>query len=173
MSDSRQAVLVIDMLRGFLQEGFPLFCGHKARAIIPFVVRLLRENPLLERFYLCDSHAPDDAEFKMFPPHCIAGSEQSKLIPELEPYPGIIVPKTRFSGFFKTDLASRLQTLAPERVIVVGVCTDICVLHTVADLRNYDYRVRVPARGVASFDEQAHRFALQHMAKILGAEVVE
>ncbi len=168
---SKEVILIVDMLKGFLQEGFPLFCGQKAREIIPFVVRLLQERPKLERFYLCDNHAPDDAEFKMFPPHCIAGSEGAELIPELAPYPGTIIPKTRFSGFYRTDLAERLQKLAPSRVIVVGVCTDICVLHTVADLRNRDYPVWVPIQGVAGFDEQAHQFVLKHMEKILGAEV--
>ena len=35
------AVIVIDMLRGFLEEGHPLYCGKKARAIIPNIGRLL------------------------------------------------------------------------------------------------------------------------------------
>jgi nicotinamidase-related amidase len=64
------AVIVVDMLRGFLEEGGPLYCGARARGIIPNVQRLLeRESARGSRiFYLCDHHAPDDAEFKMFPP---------------------------------------------------------------------------------------------------------
>ena len=31
------AVLVIDMQRGFLEEGYPLFCGEDARGISPNV----------------------------------------------------------------------------------------------------------------------------------------
>jgi nicotinamidase-related amidase len=54
---------------------------------------------------------------------------------------------------------------------VVGVCTDICVLHTVADARNRDYNVEVPAECVASFDAQEHQWALRHMEKILGAKI--
>ena len=30
-----KAVLVIDMLRGFLEDGYPLYCGAKSRDIIP------------------------------------------------------------------------------------------------------------------------------------------
>jgi nicotinamidase-related amidase len=56
-------------------------------------------------------------------------------------------------------------------VTVVGVCTDICVMHTVADARNRDYAVVVPTDCVATFDPQAHRFALDHMRRVLGATV--
>ncbi|GAC1480176.1 MAG: hypothetical protein PVSMB9_04620 [Candidatus Dormibacteria bacterium] len=60
---------------------------------------------------------------------------------------------------------------------MVGVCTDICVLHTVADLRNRDYAVVVPADAVETFDGPGHpgdevqRFALAHMSQVLGAIV--
>jgi len=46
------------------------------------------------------------------------------------------------------------------------------VMHTVADARNRDYLVEVPADCVATFDQEAHRYALQHMENILGARVV-
>ncbi|MEA3253477.1 MAG: isochorismatase family protein, partial [Chloroflexota bacterium] len=71
-----RTILVIDMLRGFLEEGYPLYCGARARSIIPNIQKLLQEetNQGTKVFYLCDSHTPDDPEFKLFPPHCIEGS---------------------------------------------------------------------------------------------------
>ena len=54
-----------------------------------------------------------------------------------------------------------------------GVCTDICVLHTAADARNRDYAVEVPTDCVASFDPQAHQWALQHMERVLGARLTQ
>ena len=167
------AVLVIDMLRGFLEEGCPLYCGAKAKRIVPNIQGLL-ERELAQGskvFFLCDNHAPDDLEFKMFPPHCIAGTAESELIPELSSYQGEVIPKRRFSGFFETQLEEKLRQLKPEKVIVCGVCTDICVLHTVANARNRDYQVEVPVDCVASFDERAHHSALEHMEKILGAKL--
>ncbi len=167
------AVLVIDMLRGFLEEGYPLYCGGEARSIIPAVQRLLDRE--LARgssvFFICDNHDPDDLEFKMFPPHCIAGTPEAEVIPELAKYPGEVIPKKRYSGFFGTNLEEKLSKLGPEKLIVCGVCTNICVLHTVADARNRDYEVEVPVDCVASFDEAAHRFALEHMEKTLGAKL--
>ena len=167
------AVLVIDMLRGFLEEGYPLYIGAKARRIIPSIQRLLEEELAQNSkvFFICDRHDPDDAEFKMFPPHCIAGTAQTEVIPELAKYAGEITTKRRYSGFFDTALETKLKELKPEKLIVCGVLTNICVLHTVADARNRDYEVEVPLDCVASPDEAMHEFALEHMEKVLGAKL--
>ncbi len=166
-------VLVIDMLRGFLEEGYPLYCGAKARRIIPNVQGLL-ERELTQGskvFFICDHHAPDDPEFRMFPPHCVEGTAEAEVIPELAQYEGEIIPKRRYSAFFDTPLEEKLRELNPEKLIVCGVCTDICVLHTVADARNRDYQVEVLVDCVASVDEKVHYSALEHMEKILGAKL--
>ena len=60
----------------------------------------------------------------------------------------------------------------PDKLVVCGVCTDICVLHTTTDARNRDDLVEVPANCVATFDPDAHKLALLHLQRILGAEVV-
>ena len=54
---------------------------------------------------------------------------------------------------------------------MVGNCTNICVLYTVADARFRDYAVEVPADCVATFDPEAHEFALKQMETVLGAKV--
>ena len=125
-------------------------------------------------FFICDNHDPDDLEFQMFPRHCVKGTEEAQVIPELGDFvtEENLVPKNRYSGFFDTKLGSRLEELGPEKVIVCGVCTDICVLHTAADARNRDYSVEVPTDCVATFDADAHKWALRHIEKILGARVV-
>ncbi|MBI3814508.1 MAG: cysteine hydrolase, partial [Nitrospinae bacterium] len=99
-------------------------------------------------------------------------SVESDIIEELKPFKGRVIPKTRYSGFYNTNLEGILKEIAPEKVIVAGVCTDICIMHTVADLRNRDYTVEVPVNCVASFDEDNHRFALKHIEKALGAKIV-
>ncbi|MBI4186503.1 MAG: cysteine hydrolase [Chloroflexi bacterium] len=169
------AVLVVDMLRGFLEKGYPLYCGDKARRIIPNVQRLLERQ--LARgsrvLFICDHHLPDDLEFRMFPPHCIEGTIEAEVIPELAKYPGEIIPKRRYSGFFNSRLEERLKELRPEKLIVCGVLTHICVLYTVADARNRDYEVEVPVDCVASPDEKAHVFALEQIEKVLGAKLTK
>lgn len=167
------AVLVVDMLRGFLEEGYPLYCGEEARKIIPNIQGLLeKEFPRgLKIFFICDNHDPDDLEFKMFPPHCIAGTPEVEVIPELTKYPGEIIPKKRYSAFFNTKLEERLKQLKPAKLIVCGVLTDICVMHTIADARNRDYYVEVPVNCVAALDEKTQQFSLEHIEKVLGAKL--
>lgn len=169
-----RAVLVIDMLRGFLEEGHPLFCGTRSRRIIPRIQQLLRSelDKGAQVYYLCDHHAPDDPEFAIFPPHAIEGTEEAEVIPELSEFEGQIIPKKTFSGFYETELDKRLGELKPEGLMICGVCTDICVLHTAADAKNRGYKVEVPVDCVASFDDKAHSFALEHMEKILGVELI-
>jgi nicotinamidase-related amidase len=163
-------VLVIDMVKGFLQPGNALYCGDEARGIIPNVQRLIEGEQAADGtvLFLCDTHDPDDLEFEMFPVHCVRGTHEPELIPELAGYEGRIIPKRRYSAFFETDLEATLESLQPDKIIICGVCTDICVMHTAADARNRDYKVEVPVDCVASLDDDAHRAALQHMVKILG-----
>ena len=168
------ALLVVDMLVGFLEPGHNLYCGDDARSIVPRVKRLIegeqaKGTPV---FFICDTHDPDDLEFEMFPVHCVRGTEEAEIIAELAGYPGEVIRKRRYSAFFETDLGERLDELKPEKVILCGVCTDICVMHTAADARNRDYDVEVHMDCVATFDPDAHRSALRHMEKILGAKMV-
>lgn len=170
-------VLVIDMVRGFLEPGHNLFCGDLAREIIPNVKALLEREQAAgsDILFVSDHHDPDDLEFQIFPVHCVKGTEEPNVIEELAGFvtERNLIPKNRYSGFFNTDLARRLEHLRPEKIIVCGVCTDICVLHTTADARNRDYSVEVPSDCVATFDPGAHTWALEHLQKILGARVVE
>ena len=167
-------VIVGDMIRGFCEPGYPLYVGEAIREIIPRVQELLRrETEKGSRIiYICDCHSPDDQEFSMFPPHCVAGSAETEVIPELRQFPGDVVYKNRFSAFYGTDLEKRLQEIGPERVIVCGDCTSICVLFTVADARFRGYAVDVYKDCVADFDPEAHAFALKHMERVLGARLV-
>jgi len=168
-------VIVVDMLRGFLEEGRALDCGPTARAIVPNVRRLLEAERLRgsHLIFLADTHDPDDKEFAVFPPHCVRSTEETEVTPELAGLATEIIPKRRYSGFFGTNLDARLRELAPAKITVCGICTDICVMHTVADARNRDYPVEVPVDCVATFDEEAHRCALQHMERVLGAKLVQ
>ena len=166
-------VLVVDMVRGFCEEGHNLYLGPTIREIIPRIRELLRKEKAKGSriIFLCDTHDPDDLEFKMFPPHCIRGSEEPEVIPELREFADEVIPKRRYSGFFETNLDQRLKELKPDKIIVVGDCTNICVLYTVADARNRDYAVEVAADCVATFDPEAHKFALHQLKTVLGAEV--
>lgn len=170
----RWALLVIDMLRDFVEKEGSLYCGPAASAVVPVVAEEIQQArqqgaPVI---YICDSHRPDDPEFALFPPHCVAGTPGAEVVAPLAPLAGDhLVRKRRFSGFFSTDLDLTLRELSIDSLRVVGVCTNICVLYTVADARLRNYRVTVPRRAVASFDAGAHDWALGQMETVLGAQV--
>ncbi|MDA8064999.1 MAG: cysteine hydrolase [Thermaerobacter sp.] len=170
-----RALVVVDMLRDFVEEGGALDCGPSAREILPRVAQELararREGDLV--IYLADHHRPDDPEFAMFPPHCIAGTRGAQVVDDLAPQAGEwLIPKRRYSGFFATQLDLVLREAGVRELTLTGVCSNICVLYTAADARNRGYAVRVVREGVASFDPEAHRFALGELERTLGATLV-
>ncbi len=170
-----KALIVVDMLNDFIDEKGALYCGPSARAIIPFIRGRLQafrknEDPVI---YLQDSHQQNDREFELFPPHCVSGTWGVEIVRELSPVAGdIIIPKSRFSGFYGTDLENVLKAAAIEQVEVVGVCTSICVMDTVGGLANRDYTITVPRQGVADFDPDFHLFALKRMKQTYGANIL-
>ena len=113
-------VLIIDMVKGFLESG-NLYCGDDSRAIIPNVTKLLDseiENNS-DLIFICDSHELGDLDFQMFPVHCLAGSSETELIPELAKYDGLRIDKKRYSAFYETELANHLERLNPNKVIMI------------------------------------------------------
>ncbi|MBN2324737.1 MAG: cysteine hydrolase [Spirochaetes bacterium] len=175
MGKTRKALIVVDMLNDFIDENGPLFCGKEARAIVPFIGALIdeyrREGGLV--VYLCDSHRKDDREFDRFPPHCVTGTRGAEVIPELAPSAGdTVIRKSRYSGFYGTDLEEVLEKNGVLEVGVVGVCTSICVMDTVGGLANRDYGITVYEGGVADFDPESARCAMARMRRVYGVRVV-
>jgi nicotinamidase-related amidase len=170
-----RALVVVDMIHDFADPSGALYCGSSMPPVIDVIkgeiarARTARE-PVV---YLTDDHLPDDAEFKVFPPHAIHGSKGAQIIPQLAPAAGdVVIPKRRFSGFFGTDLDITLREKGVDAVRLVGDCTNICVLFTAADARNLGYAVEVVREGVTSFDLEAHKHALSELEKTLGARLM-
>jgi len=183
MTNIKTVVLLMDTIKGFHDIGN--LANPRTANIIPNIKKLLMErNEQETKFFLVgDCHDPDDEEFKVFPRHCVEGTEETKIIDELRiPFAkarGLYVRKTRFSGFFDTELESILKTLKPEQVIFTGVSTDICVMLTAVDALMRNYKVIIPRDCVETYDslpdhpaDQYNRWALNHM-QMLGATVVD
>ena len=105
-------VLVIDMVKGFMEPGHNLYCGDESREIIPRVHSLLAQERAAgsEILFISDHHDPDDLEFQVFQVHCVKGTEEPHVIPELSEFMtgDNVIPKNRYSGFFNTVLEARL-----------------------------------------------------------------
>ncbi|MDQ4130478.1 MAG: cysteine hydrolase [Actinomycetota bacterium] len=176
-----RVLIVTDVQEGFTRKGN--LASREMTAAIPRVRAVVeqeagRGTPIV---FTKDSHVEGDPEFEVFPPHCIVGTEEHDLVPELrefEPRAAAVVHKRRYSAFFDTEMEHVLKDLTPEEVHILGFCTDICVLHTTSDLRNRDYTVVVRKEGCETFDGPGHphldvnRWALAHIENVLGARVV-
>lgn len=170
-----RVILVIDMLNDFIDKEGALSLKEAGYGIVSVIKeKLLYAREYDDRIiYLCDNHLENDKEFERFPAHAITDTWGSEVINDLKPTEyDIVISKQRYSGFFDTALADVLEDLNPDVIEVVGCCTSICVLFSVADLVNRDYNVVIDRKAVADFNQEAHEFTLEHMKNILGINVI-
>ncbi|BBA91977.1 cysteine hydrolase [Streptococcus ruminantium] len=58
-------------------------------------------------------------------------------------------------------------------MVLTGVLSDICVLHTAIDAYNKGYQIEVVASAIATLTEKRHQFALNHLRYVLGATILD
>ena len=81
-------------------------------------------------------NAPDGSKSRIL----IRNTWGTDIVPELKPQDGdIVMYKTRFSGFYQTNLDSTLKQLHKKNLIIIGCTTSICVESTVRDAMFRDY----------------------------------
>lgn len=181
----KKALLNIDYTNDFVAEDGTLTCGKPGQVLEDYIVQLTKEFHeqgdyiafLIDLHFENDTHHP---ESELFPPHNIAGTEGRNLYGQLETlYQEIkddanveYFDKTRYSAFTGTNLELQLRARKIEELHIVGVCTDICVLHTAVDAYNKGFKIVVHEQGVASFNQAGHEWALGHFTDTLGGKVV-
>ena len=80
--------------------------------------------------------APDGSESRIL----VRDTWNTEILDELKPQSGdIVIYKSRFSGFYKTELDSTLQKLGIHKLVFTGCTTSICVESTVRDAMFRDY----------------------------------
>jgi ureidoacrylate peracid hydrolase len=68
------------------------------------------------------------------------GGWDYELIPACAPQPGdIVVPKTRYSGFFNSTLDSTLRARGVRSLVFTGIATNVCVESTLRDAFHLEY----------------------------------
>jgi len=174
MNTGKVAFLIIDMLNDFVLEGAVLEVPA-TRKIIPTLKKRIEKarKKKIPIIYICDSHAKDDKEFEIWPPHAIKGTEGAQVVKELSPKEGdYLIEKTTYSGFYNTGLEALLKKLGIKELVVTGTVTNICVMYTVSDAIFRGYKVKVLKDCVAAVNEEDHQFALRQIKNILRAEII-
>ncbi|WP_025728800.1 cysteine hydrolase family protein [Atopobacter phocae] len=179
-----KAYIVTDYTEDFIATNGKLTTDEAGQKLEQYIVEQA-EKHLNEEDYIVfavDIHDPSDQfhpENKLFPPHNVEGTSGRNLYGTLNDWYQVNkdsdqvywMDKRHYSSFSGTDLDVRLRERRITEVVLVGVCTDICILHTAVDAYNLGYDITVLERGVASFDPHGHEWALNHFKNILGATI--
>jgi maleamate amidohydrolase len=157
------AILVVDFQRSFVDPDVP--GGGDFSSAIKATRRLLDvarsvQTPVVFTVTAYEKHLKDAGLFIEKCPtleHSIIGSPMVALDPELnrtddEP----VVVKNFASGFFGTSLASLLNKIGVDTVVVCGCTTSGCVRASVIDAMQHGFRAIVPRECVADIAEEPH-----------------
>ena len=148
--DSGTGMVIVDEVNGFATVG-----GGNLAPQTPNeqVSTMVKETDRLARFFskndwpvltFLDTHVPGKAE-PPYPPHCESGTGEEDLVPELkwlEQEENVTLVKkdciNGFIGAFQKDGSNAVVDWVGKNqvqtVLVVGICTDICVMDFVLTL---------------------------------------
>lgn len=120
-----------------------------------------------------DAHTEDDAEFKIWKPHCVAGTvgqqkcaatllAKSHVVDEsLTLGPQIVVEKQMLDCFTNVHLRPLLAKLAAGRYVVYGVVSEYCVKCAVMGLLETGARVELVSDAIQTLDPAAERALIE------------
>ena len=172
----------VDTQMDFLYPAGALYVPG-AEHLVPLIAQLnhhafARRIPLISTV---DAHAENDAEFALWPPHCVAGTlgqrkPESTLLPQRalapEIAPQMILEKQSVHCFTNPHLPGLLKAIGADRCVVYGVVTEICVLNAALGLRARGYHVVIVTEAVRelsreSSDQVRAEFTFVSIASIL------
>lgn len=177
------ALLVVDLQRGFTEEGSPL--GAAMDAEVEAVARLVdaahaREVPV---FFTVTGYGPGAGDGGLFTVKVPSlkrlrwGERWTELDPRLPVGDGdTVIRKEYASAFFGTALASMLTALGVDTLLVTGCTTSGCVRASAVDALQHGFRPVVPRECVADRAEGPHEANLLDIqgkyGDVLGIEEV-
>jgi len=99
----------------------------------------------------------------------IHGSPLAEIVAELAPFPSdVVVTKTRFSGFWGTNLHDALRERAIQTLIFAGGTTTVCVESTLRDAVFLEYNALVLSDCTADMSLELHESALARIELFFG-----
>ncbi len=169
-----KALLIIDMLNDFVNPKGKLYVPTSER-IVPKIKELKRrfKEKGLPVIYTNDAHIRGvDKELELWGEHAVRGTWGAEVVEGLEPDEGdFVVQKRRYSAFFSTDLDLLLRELKVKEVVLTGVATNVCVLHTAADAFFRGYKVTVVRDATVAYPPESQEEWLEYMKNVYGARI--
>ncbi len=180
-----KALISIDYTNDFIADDGALTTGSAGQQIESEMLNITNSFIKNNQFivFAIDAHDPTDEyhpENSLFPSHNIVGTVGQQLFGDLHQLyqrhqnsTNIYwINKRHYSAFCGTDLDLRLRERHITEIHLIGVCTDICILHTAVDAYNLGYKIVIHQNAVASFDPIGHQWALKHFKNTLGATLI-
>lgn len=182
----KKALISIDYTVDFVADEGRLTAGKAAQAIEVAITKWTQkaydQGDLI--VFAIDGHEETDVyhpESRLFPPHNLLGTsgrelygQLGQLYQEIKADPRVLwLDKRYYSAFAGTSLNARLRERGVDTLILTGVLTDICVLHTAVDAYNLGYGLEIPASAVASLTPEGQAWALSHFQTVLGATILD
>jgi nicotinamidase-related amidase len=165
----RPAIIIVDMVKDNFREENQYPITREAKPLIPRITHLLQRGrekgiPII---FACDSFLREDFIFTgKMKPHSIRGTEGAEVTDLLEVQEGdCVLPKRRFSAFFKTDLDQTLRTWQCDTVAVAGITTNFCVLLTAMDALCYDFSAILLEDCCAAHRREVHDTTIDNYRK--------
>jgi len=167
IEEIEKLIINVDMVNGFVNEG-PMHDEY-IRNTIPYQISLMElaeKDPKSMNIIIKDTHKKDAIEFKKFPVHCVENTSESELIDELKRFEtedALIFKKNSTSAMHAPGFLEAIDSFKNlKEVVIVGCCTDICVLNLVIPLqtyfddRNKDILITVPKKMVETYNSPEH-----------------
>ncbi len=164
----KPAVLVIDFVKAYTTPGAPFFGQGVVDAVDASVDLIGRARTLgIPVLYTTVEYHPSGVDgglffrkvpsLKLF----VRGEPLGAIDPKIAPRPDeIVVAKQYPSPFFGTSLASTLQVMGVDSIVLLGCSTSGCVRAAAVDGIQYGYRVIVPRECVGDRHDAPHQAAL-------------
>ena len=165
LSKINKLLINVDMVNGFVKKGAmsDKFIEH----VIPEQIRLMNEFKEKEEgiAIIKDTHKIDAREFKRYPIHCVEGTEESELVDELKDFEKdvLVYKKNSTSTIYAPKFLEDIDKMTNlKEVVIVGCCTDICILNLAIPLQNYfdeknrDIKITIPKNAVETYDSPTH-----------------
>lgn len=169
---SANAILVIDFVNPLLETNARAYVDAALQAA-QHSARLLRqaERERIPVIYANDNFGNWQSNFPSLLAACGGQSRAGEIVSLLQPAEGdYTVLKPRHSAFYGTPLEFLLDELEVRRLIMVGIETDICVMHTANDAYMRKFELWVPGNCTASRAPSGVAAALQLMKRNLKAD---
>lgn len=170
--EQRSVLVIVDMVVDSVTDFWPVY---NPQELIASVARVRQacyaaDIPVVQ---LQQTYRPDGLNALLneardrngTPLACVEGTPGWRIVPELDPGDrDVVVRKSRWHGFFATELLTVLRRLKAEQLIWTGCFTDACLMLSMFEAYFHDFPAALVADAASCSNPFVHKTAVLTMA---------